>query len=97
MARQSFYFLTGSAVRLEFHVREDATGVTVESLYNPPRDPDTATFATADEAADAIETRVTEHLTEHLARLAQIKWRHDMSPLTLAHLGRFAVPVFPEA
>lgn len=96
MTRQSFQFLTGSTVRLEFHVREDQTGVTVESLYNPPRDPDQATFASAEEAADAIEAKVSEHLTEHRATLMQIKIRHDLQPLTYAHLGRFAVPLVPQ-
>jgi len=95
MPRQSFYFLTESAVRLEFHVTAGAEGLSLETLHNPPREPDTATFSSADEAADAIAARVKFHLSEHHAVLRLIRWRHDMEPITLQHLGRYGVPVVP--
>ncbi|MDG2532091.1 hypothetical protein P6144_00375 [Sphingomonas sp. HITSZ_GF] len=93
MNRQSFWFLTDSAVRVEFHIREDRDGLTLDSLFNPRRDPDTTTFESAEEMADAMEERVTSHMKESGATLRLIRYRHDASPITNAHLARYAVPL----
>lgn len=95
MTRQSFHFLTETAVRLEFHVASTTESVTVETLHNPPREPDIVTFANADEAADEMAARVKFHLAEHRAVLRLIRFRHDPEPITFEHLGRFAVPLLP--
>lgn len=92
MSRQSLWFLTDSAVRVEFHIREDRDGLHLESLFNPRRDPDTARFETAEEMADAMEERVKLHMEESGATLRLIRYRHDPQPITNAHLGRYAVP-----
>jgi hypothetical protein len=59
--------LTDKAVRLEFHVRDDLDGLTLDTLTTPPREPDTARFASMEEMADGIEARVMFHLSDHQA------------------------------
>jgi hypothetical protein len=92
--RQSFYFLTESVVRVEFHTTGTAEGMSLQSLHNPPGEPDKVTFASVDEAADAMAAQVTL-LGMHAAVLRLIRYRRDPSPLTMQHLGRFAVPLLP--
>lgn len=94
--RQTLYFHTGTAVRIEVHAREDLAGLSVELLFNPPQEPFAIAPATADEAADLIEPRILQHLEEHGARLIRIVLRQDEGPLTYLHLGRYAVPLIPE-
>ena len=96
MARQRFQLLTEGSIRIEFHVTEDAGGLTLTSLFNPPRDPDMAQFTSIDEMADAMEVRVNMHLGEHGARLRRIRYLHDDTPVTLQHLSRYAVPVIAQ-
>jgi hypothetical protein len=94
--RQSFYFLTESAVRLEFHILEDLGGITLDTMHNPPREPDKVRFDSADALADGMAERVKFHLEEHAARLTRIRFRHDPAPITYAHLGRYGAPIIPE-
>ena len=42
------------AVRREFHVTNNLTGVTVESLFNPHRDPGTANLREAGRAPQCL-------------------------------------------
>lgn len=90
--RQTFYLLTDSSVRIEFHISDD-TGLQLISLCNPPRDPDIAEFETVEEMADAMEDRVIAHMEEHHARLRMIRLRHDPAPIGYEHLGRYGVPL----
>lgn len=95
MQRQSFIFLfEPSTVRIEFHVVAGGDGITIESLHNPPRDPDRITVADPEAAAAAIRERVEAHETEHSARLSRIRWRGDDGPLSYLHVN-FGVPIFP--
>ena len=97
MARQSIYFLTDRSHRVEVHVREDRGGLQVELAFHPPRDPAPIAATDADALADEIETRVRGHFEEHGSRLIMIKLRRDAAPLTYFHLGRYGVPLLPEA
>lgn len=97
MPRQILYFVTDSAVRIEVHAREDLGGLAVELRFNPPRDDPAITPADVDEAADVVEAEIRRHLEEHGAVLKRIVIRHDLEPLTYRHLGRYAVPLLPEA
>lgn len=94
MSRQTFIFLfEPSSVRIEFHITCDDT-VTVESLFNPPRDPDAIIVESADQAAREIAARVKAHEEEHRARLSRIRWRGDERPLSYLDIN-FGVPILP--
>jgi hypothetical protein len=97
MSHQILYFHTGTAVRVEVHARAVDAGVAVDLLFNPPQDACAIVAASADEAADLIEPKILEHLAEQRATLQRIVIRHDLAPLTYRQLGRFAVPLMPEA
>lgn len=93
MQRQKFQLLTEGSIRIEFEVSAASGTLTLTSLFNPPRDPDTATFGSVDDLADAMEARTDMHLAEHGGRLRVIRTLQDAGPITLVHLGRYAVPV----
>lgn len=95
-AVQSFYMIAENAVRVEFHVTADDSGLTLDTLYNPPRDPDSARFDTPEDMAKAMGDRAADHLADHASRLIRIRARHDPAPITTAHLGQFGVPIYPE-
>lgn len=95
--RQRLFFIGEHGSRVEFDVEKDGDApIVLTSRFKPRRDPDTDSFATADEAADAIADRVTSHLAEYRARLQYIRWRFSLAPITVYHLGRFAVSILED-
>jgi len=96
VTRQSFWFLTDSSVRIEFHIGEDRDGLVLESLFDPRHYPGIASFEAAEGMADAMEERVKLHMEESGATRL-IRYWHDPQPITVAHLGRYAVPLLHQA
>ncbi|WP_337846848.1 hypothetical protein [Sphingomonas sp.] len=95
MPRQSLYFLTEYADRVEAHVIEAGPGLAIELLYHPPSEPETLPCDDIDAAADLLEQRVLRHFGEYGTRLNRILMDGEQGPFGIFSLGRFGVPLLP--
>lgn len=91
------FFLTEGNARIDFVIDREDGHIMVTALFFPNADQDSVPADTSEEAAQIMEEQCAGHFPHHGSALRMIRYRDDLTIMSLADLGRFAVPVLPMA
>jgi hypothetical protein len=92
---QILYFLSDDPTRIEFHIVQEAPGCwSLDSRFNPRRDPDVEACTDVEDLANTIEVRARSHFADHGSRLNRIELRY-YAPIDVPHLARYGVSILP--
>ena len=87
------FFLSDGQPRIDFEVEREGAQLMVTALFHPQADQDVVACDTTEEAAEVMAEQINGHFPPGGARLVMIRYRGDLRVMSLADLGRFAVPV----